>query len=161
MRLNLVFLLTQPLLTLSLSAPIPTTTQINTGGYTFSSQLDYESHLRKISTLPKGFAVGSSSTTFDPIEAPQMKDLPIRLTLITCDKPTRNWASVFTKNAFPGAPVIVGKQLREQSKMLNAIVVNNKVSNVCAGGDGVSDAEAVARAVKSAIGGKGEVLPSR
>jgi glutamate N-acetyltransferase/amino-acid N-acetyltransferase len=46
---------------------------------------------------------------------------------------------------------------------LSAIVINNKVSNVCGGGDGEADAELVCQAVADALklaGGKESVLPS-
>lgn len=46
---------------------------------------------------------------------------------------------------------------------LQALVINNKVSNVCAGGDGVADAEQVCEAVAQALdlpGGSETVLPS-
>jgi glutamate N-acetyltransferase / amino-acid N-acetyltransferase len=48
-------------------------------------------------------------------------------------------------------------------KPLHAIVVNNKVSNVCSGGDGVADSEKVCAAVADALklpGGGSSVLPS-
>lgn len=46
---------------------------------------------------------------------------------------------------------------------LHALVINNKVSNVCSGGDGEADAELVCEAVASALelpGGAETVLPS-
>lgn len=46
---------------------------------------------------------------------------------------------------------------------MNAIVINNKVSNVCSGGDGVGDSELVCEAVAKALklpGGAATVLPS-
>lgn len=46
---------------------------------------------------------------------------------------------------------------------LHAIVINNKVSNVCSGGDGVADSELVCEAVAKALnlpGGSAVVLPS-
>ena len=64
---------------------------------------------------------------------------------------------------FPGAPVIIGKQRVKAGGPLHAIVINNKVSNVCSGGDGVADAELVCEAVAKALnlpGGKSTVLPS-
>lgn len=144
-----------PLLTMSFSSsPIRS--------YTFKSRDDYAAHLKTVSNLPQGFLIGSASTTFNPIEAPNLRDLPIRLTLIALESPSKNWAAVFTKNAFPGAPVVVGKALRAKpDASLAAIVVNNKVSNVCAGGGvGVSDAEAIADSVKATLGVEdGEVLP--
>jgi glutamate N-acetyltransferase/amino-acid N-acetyltransferase len=58
--------------------------------------------------------------------------------LIALDKPTSDFAAVFTKNAFPGAPVIVGRK-RLESQNLGAIIINNKISNVCApGGEAAS-----------------------
>jgi glutamate N-acetyltransferase / amino-acid N-acetyltransferase len=48
---------------------------------------------------------------------------------------------------FPGAPVIVGRQRLAANGPIQALVINNKVSNVCSGGDGVADAEMVCQAV--------------
>lgn len=48
-------------------------------------------------------------------------------------------------------------------KPIQAIVINNKVSNVCSGGDGVANAELVCEAVANALkleGGVDSVLPS-
>ncbi len=74
----------------------------------------------------------------------------MNVTLIALDEPTDKFALAFTKNAFPGAPIRVGKQRKEQP-LLQAIVVNNKISNVCPGGGGgdggVADAELVCAAV--------------
>eukprot|EP01048_Picozoa_sp_COSAG05_P008082 COSAG05_NODE_599_length_8442_cov_52.187268_8_plen_209_part_00 len=46
-----------------------------------------------------------------------------------------------TQNAFPGAPVQIGRALLASDNYLGAVVINNKISNVCARGDGVADAE--------------------
>ena len=63
------------------------------------------------------------------------------LTLIALDRATPDFAALFTRNAFPGAPVIVGRgRLREPA--LGAIIINNKISNVCAPG-GVAAAERI------------------
>lgn len=46
---------------------------------------------------------------------------------------------------------------------IHALVINNKVSNVCSGGDGVADAESVCEAVATALnlpGGAASVIPS-
>jgi glutamate N-acetyltransferase/amino-acid N-acetyltransferase len=64
---------------------------------------------------------------------------------------------------FPGAPIIVGKDRVAEGGPLHAIVINNKVSNVCGGGDGVADSEMVCEAVAAALklpGGAKSVLPS-
>ncbi len=63
------------------------------------------------------------------------------LTLIALEKPTADFAAMFTRNAFPGAPVIVGRA-RLGEPALGAIIVNNKISNVCAPG-GVEASERV------------------
>jgi glutamate N-acetyltransferase / amino-acid N-acetyltransferase len=57
----------------------------------------------------------------------------------------------------------VGKKRIQQGGPLQAIVINNKVSNVCSGGDGVADSERVCAAVAEALqlpGGPDTVLPS-
>ena len=63
------------------------------------------------------------------------------LTLIALDRPTPDFAAAFTKNAFPGAPITVGRK-RLNAPALGAIIINNKISNVCAPG-GVETAERV------------------
>ncbi|GAB5032860.1 arginine biosynthesis bifunctional protein [Nannochloropsis oceanica] len=115
---------------------------------TFSTKDEYFAHLSSIADLPLGFKVGTSWISFTPQEA----NFPSRMnvTLIALDEPTDKFALALTKNAFPGAPVRVGKQRKEQP-LLQAIVVNNKISNVCPGGyggdGGVADAELVCAAV--------------
>lgn len=55
-------------------------------------------------------------------------------------------AAVFTLNQFPGAPVIVGREIIKQGK-LKAIVVNSKVSNVGTGASGIENARKMGLAV--------------
>jgi glutamate N-acetyltransferase/amino-acid N-acetyltransferase len=106
--------------------------------------------------------------------------------------PTDNWAACFTSNKvrrrnpgmivlcisffilsliltsrggncqFPGAPVKVGRKRMAAGGPLQALVINNKVSNVCSGGDGEADAEMVCDAVAKALGLESAslVLPS-
>jgi glutamate N-acetyltransferase/amino-acid N-acetyltransferase len=72
------------------------------------------------------------------------------LSLIALEKPTSSFAAVFTRNAFPGAPVIVGRErLREEN--LGALIINNKISNVCAP-DGVASCERVCSEVGRLLG---------
>ena len=64
---------------------------------------------------------------------------------------------------FPGCPVKVGKARLAGENQLQALVINNKVSNVCPGGDGVAAAESVCEAVATSLnlpGGASTVLPS-
>jgi glutamate N-acetyltransferase/amino-acid N-acetyltransferase len=81
------------------------------------------------------------------------------LTLIALDQPTPDFAAVFTRNAFPGAPIIVGRR-RLDAETLGAIVVNNKISNVCAPG-GVETSEQICAATAKHLGlSSSQVLPS-
>jgi glutamate N-acetyltransferase/amino-acid N-acetyltransferase len=125
---------------------------------TFASEAEYIASLEPISGLPRGFRVGTSSFSFRPREIPE-RTANMNLTLIALDKPTSQFAGMFTSNSFPGAPVIVGRK-RLASDALQAIVVNNKISNVCAPG-GVEDSEAVCSAVAKHMGlaGAHSVVP--
>ena len=81
------------------------------------------------------------------------------LTLIALDRPTPDFAAAFTKNAFPGAPIIVGRK-RLNEPALGAIIVNNKISNVCAPG-GVETSERVCAETARLLGiPANQVLPS-
>jgi glutamate N-acetyltransferase/amino-acid N-acetyltransferase len=81
------------------------------------------------------------------------------ISLIVPDEPTPDFGAVFTRNAFPGAPIKIGRGLLEADK-LAAIVVNNKISNVCAEG-GVAASEIICNAVADALSLEGGVvLPS-
>lgn len=55
-------------------------------------------------------------------------------------------AAVFTRNQFPGAPVILGREIIKHGS-LRAIVANSRVSNVGTGNLGIRNAERMARAV--------------
>ena len=122
----------------------------------FSSQEDYLAYLEKRGRLPEGFRAGVTSLSFLPSERPVAKPLPMRLALILMDKPTRDFAAVFTRNRFPGAPVLIGRsRLAEGS--IRGVLVNNKISNVCAP-RGVQDAEDVLAALGEHLGISGKEL---
>jgi len=92
-----------------------------------------------------------------------MGELPMRLTLVRLDEPTEAYAAVFTRNAFPGAPILVGRRRLQAGAPLQAVAVNNKVSNVFPVDGGEAASEEVCDAVAQALGlaGGGEsVLPS-
>jgi len=85
------------------------------------------------------------------------------LTLISLDEPTEMYAAVFTSNAFPGAPVLVGRRRLEAGAPLQAVAVNNKVSNVFPADGGEAASEEICSAVAKALqlsGGGASVLPS-
>ena len=87
--------------------------------------------------MPAGFRIGTTRFAFTPREVP--KPAEMTLTLIALDRPAPDFAAVYTRNAFPGAPVLIGRR-RLTEPALGAILVNNKISNVCAPG-GVEAAE--------------------
>jgi glutamate N-acetyltransferase/amino-acid N-acetyltransferase len=124
---------------------------------TFASRAEHRAWLETQGALPEGFRVGTAALEFVPVEVP--KPSRMRLTLLALDAPSPAFAAKFTRNAFPGAPVLVGRR-RLEAPALGAIVVNNKVSNVCAPG-GVEAAERVCAEAARLLGlGADEVLPS-
>jgi len=130
---------------------------VSSTNLSFQNRDEHRAWLAAQAALPAGFRVGTARFDFMPVEAP--KPAKMTLTLIALDRPTPDFAAVFTKNAFPGAPIIVGRNRLKEST-LAAIVVNNKISNVCAPG-GVEASERIcaetARLLK--IGAK-QILPS-
>jgi glutamate N-acetyltransferase / amino-acid N-acetyltransferase len=60
-------------------------------------------------------------------------------------------AAVFTRNRFPGAPVVLGRETI-RGGVLRAIVVNSRVSNVATGEEGVARARRMAAAAAAEIG---------
>lgn len=123
----------------------------------FVSREAHRAHLAAQATLPRGFRVGTAAFAFTPAEAP--KPARMTLTLIALDRPTPDFAAVFTRNAFPGAPVLIGRQ-RLEAPALGAIIANNKISNVCTEG-GVEAAERLCDAVATGLAmPRHAVLPS-
>jgi len=69
-------------------------------------------------------------------------------------------AAVFTRNRFPGAPIVVGRET-VRGGSLRAIVVNSRVSNVGTGERGIRDARRTAEIAAAEFGvAPGEVLVS-
>jgi glutamate N-acetyltransferase/amino-acid N-acetyltransferase len=124
---------------------------------TFASRDAHHAWLTSQAALPAGFRIGTTRFEFIPFEV--HKPAKMTLTLITLDQPTSSFAAMFTKNAFPGAPVIIGRK-RLNEPTLGAVIVNNKISNVCAPG-GVETSERLCAAVAKELGLTAEqVLPS-
>lgn len=122
----------------------------------FSDRGAHRAWLESQSALPAGFRVGAAGFEFEPAEAP--KPARMTLTLIALDRPSPDFAAVFTRNAFPGAPVVIGRR-RLEEPALGAILINNKISNVCAP-DGVAASERVAAEAARLLGfAPGAVLP--
>lgn len=60
-------------------------------------------------------------------------------------------AAIFTLNRFPGAPVIVGREVI-RAGVLRAIIVNSKISNVATGEEGIANARRMAAAAAEEVG---------
>lgn len=128
-----------------------------TTALSFASRDAHRTWLAGQAALPRGFRVGVHRFEFTPAEA--AKPSRMAITLITAERPTPAFAAMFTRNAFPGAPVLIGRR-RLAEPALGAIVVNNKISNVCAPG-GEADSEALCAEVGRLLGiPAGAVLPS-
>jgi len=124
---------------------------------TFRSRDEHRAWLAAQARLPRGVRVGAAAFEFTPFEVE--KPARMKLTLLALDRPTEAFAAVFTRNAFPGAPVLVGRR-RLGAARLGAVLVNNKISNVCAPG-GVEAAERLcAEAARALHLSPDEVLPS-
>lgn len=123
----------------------------------FASRAEHRAWLATQAALPRGFRVGTAQFDFTPREVP--KPARMRLTLLALERPTPDFAAVFTRNAFPGAPVIVGRR-RLDEPALGAVIVNNKISNVCAP-EGEAIAERVCAETARLLGWRArEILPS-
>ena len=65
----------------------------------FDNANAYLTYMNNVAALPQGFATGTASGTFIPLEAPSMGALPIRATILHITAgPTHSWAAVYTKN---------------------------------------------------------------
>src|SRR3954465_8989184 len=75
---------------------------------TFANSTAHRTWLASQAALPAGFRVGTTRFDFVPREAP--KPAKMTLTVIALEQPSANFAAAFTRNAFPGAPVIIGRK---------------------------------------------------
>ena len=92
--------------------------------------------------FPRGFRCASRNVGLKPTA----KDL----TLFVSDVDARA-AAVFTRNHFPGAPIVLGRETI-RGGTLRAIVANSKVSNVATGARGVENARRMAVAAANELG---------
>lgn len=101
--------------------------------------------------LPRGFRCASRHIGLKP----KAKDLALFVSDVDAAA-----AAVFTRNQFPGAPVVLGRETIKAG-VLRAIVVNSKVSNVATGAQGVEHARRMAAAAAAELGtDAGRVLVS-
>lgn len=116
----------------------------------YKSVEEYWSDLEKRSALPRGFRTATVDLTFRPVERPVPQPLPMRLNLLLLDEPTAAFAGVFTRNAFPGAPVVLGRQMLEEP-LTRGVLINNKIANV-GGPRALEDAKALQAAAAAQTG---------
>jgi glutamate N-acetyltransferase/amino-acid N-acetyltransferase len=93
--------------------------------------------VHKKPVMPKGFKCASKNCGIKP----SGNDLSVFYSEVRADA-----AGIFTKNQFPGAPVILGREILQKGS-LQAIIVNSKVSNVGTGSQGIENARRMAAAV--------------
>ena len=117
----------------------------------YGTKLQYEKDLEGRAALPEGFRIATRRFEFHPAELPGEKLFPMDLTLIELSRPSSAVAGLFTRNAFPGVPVLLCRE-RIASGTVRGILVNNKVANVCAPG-GLADARRVTAALAGLSGG--------
>jgi len=92
--------------------------------------------------FPRGFTCASRNVGLKP----DAKDLSLFVSSVDCAA-----AALFTRNQFPGAPIILGRETIKGG-VLRAVIVNSKVSNVATGPAGVVKAHRMAAAAAREIG---------
>jgi glutamate N-acetyltransferase / amino-acid N-acetyltransferase len=92
--------------------------------------------------LPRGFRCASRNVGLKPAAS----DLALFVSEVDAAA-----AAVFTRNQFPGAPVLLGRETIRDGR-LRAIVVNSKVSNVATGEEGLLNARRMAAAAAAELG---------
>ncbi len=94
------------------------------------------------SRFPRGFRCASRNVGLKPAD----KDLALFVSEVDAAA-----AAVFTRNHFPGAPVILGRET-VKGGALRVIVANSKCSNVATGDEGLENARRMARAAAAEVG---------
>jgi glutamate N-acetyltransferase/amino-acid N-acetyltransferase len=93
-------------------------------------------------TFPRGFACASRNCGLKPAG----RDLALFASELDCAA-----AALFTRNQFPGAPVVLGRETL-RGGVVRAIVANSKYSNVATGEHGLENARRMARAAARELG---------
>lgn len=92
--------------------------------------------------FPRGFRCASRHVGLKP----DARDLAVFVSETDCAA-----AAVFTRNQFPGAPIVLGREVIRAGS-LRAVVVNSKVSNVATGAEGVARARRMAAVAARELG---------
>lgn len=102
--------------------------------------MTYHFHERPV--FPQGFRCASRHVGLKP----SARDLTLFASAVEAQA-----AAVFTRNHFPGAPIILGRETLREGR-LQAVVANSKVSNVATGAEGVARARRMAAAAAAELG---------
>ena len=125
----------------------------------YKSEAEYLETLKVEAKLPEGFLASVQRVNFYPSERSTPEPMRMNLSLLRLLGPSPAFAGAFTQNAFPGAPVIIGRQ-RLASQGIRGVLINNRIANVQAG-SGVSDAEYLCGKCAELFGGSPqEFIPS-
>ena len=92
--------------------------------------------------FPRGFRCASRNVGLKP----EARDLALFASEVDAAA-----AAVFTRNHFPGAPIVLGRETI-RGGVLRGVVVNSKVSNVATGAAGVENARRMAAAAAAELG---------
>ncbi len=92
--------------------------------------------------FPEGFRCASRHVGLKAAD----RDLSLFASAVPCTA-----AALFTRNHFPGAPIVLGRELVARGR-LQAVVVNSKVSNVATGAEGLDHARRMGRAAAAELG---------
>jgi glutamate N-acetyltransferase / amino-acid N-acetyltransferase len=92
--------------------------------------------------FPRGFRCASRNVGLKP----EARDLTLFVSEVEAAA-----AAVFTRNHFPGAPIVLGRETIRDGR-LAAIIANSKVSNVATGATGVENARRMAAAAAAELG---------
>ncbi len=95
-----------------------------------------------VPAFPRGFRCASRNVGLKPAD----KDLSLFVSEVDAAA-----AAVFTRNQFPGAPIVVGRETI-RGGVLRAIAVNSKCSNVATGDEGLQAARRMAAAAAQEVG---------
>ncbi|TVR58692.1 MAG: bifunctional glutamate N-acetyltransferase/amino-acid acetyltransferase ArgJ [Spirochaetaceae bacterium] len=116
----------------------------------FTDEAEYHEEVLGRSVLPPGFRAATTTLTFVPSERPTGEPYKMNLATILLNEPSTGIAGVFTRNRFPGAPVVIARE-RMKAGVLRAVLINNKISNVCSR-TGVEDARVLCSTYAAATG---------
>jgi len=92
--------------------------------------------------FPRGFRCASRNVGLKPTA----RDLTLFASDVECSA-----AALFTRNHFPGAPIILGRETIRGGR-LRAVIANSKCSNVATGDEGVRRARRMAAAAAAELG---------